>query len=276
MANRRKNKKDPDELASENEFLKLKMMAEFGGNFMGSGDKMPVDLENQFLKQIIQYHKLHNESKIVTIYQYLGEPEYNHVHDLSDKQVKKDLRILLKLLQKHGIKLDVLAKTPARKVYRFVTEEFFKQPINNVKMKGWVSQFIYEDFYPNAEYDIKNAVHHLLSALFDKKGVLYEDFVSEELKDSLGLTTDIGELQRKKESFQEQYNDLILVDYDFIEVSINEKQGSAHLFVDVTFKTQKEKGKRTARHVTSVELTLRRDGLMKNIWMLTQLNNEFF
>lgn len=276
MANRRKKKKDPDELASENEFLKLKMMAEFGGNFVGRGDKIPVELENQFLKQIIQYHKLHNQSETVTIYQYLGEPEYNHVHDLSDKQVKKDLRILLKLLHKHGIKLDVLAKTPAREVYRFITEEFFKQPINNVKMKGWVSQFVYEDFYPNAEYDIKNAVHHLLTALFDKQGMLYEDFVSEDLKDSLGLTTDIEELQHKKESFHERYNDLILVDYDFIEVGINEKQGTAHLLIDVTFKTQKEKGKRTARHVTSVELSLRRDGLMKNIWMLTQLSNEFF
>lgn len=266
---------NPDELASENEFLKLKMMAEFGGNFVG-GDKIPAELENQFLKQIIQYHKLHSDSETVSIYHFIGEPEYNHVHDLSDKQVKKQLRTLLKLLQKHGIKLDVLSQIPEREVYRFITEELFKQPISNVKMKGWVSQFVYEDFHPNAEYDVKNAVHHILIALFDRQGSLYEDFVAEELKDSLGLSSDPEELLRKIQAFHEQYNDIILVNYDYLETDINSNEGTARLLLDVTFKTQKQKGKRTARHVTHVELFLRRDGLMKNIWQLTRLNSEFF
>jgi hypothetical protein len=275
MTKRRKKKKDPNKLSEENEFLKLKMMAEFGGNFVGT-DKIPAELENQFLKQIINFHKLQDKSETTTIYKYIGEPPYNHVHDLSDQQVKRELKKIQKLLLKNGIKLDVLAETPEREIYRFITEELFKQEIADIKMKGWVNQFIYEDFHPNSEYDVKYAAHHILIGLFDSHGSIYEDFIADQFRDSLGLTTDIEELNNKIQALHSKYNDVILADYDFIETNINSEKGTARLLCDVTFKTQKEKGKRTARHVTTVEMFFRRDALVKNIWQLTRLISEYF
>ncbi len=268
-------KKTSPKLAEENELLKLKMMAEFGGNFI-SADQVPAELENKFLKQIINFHRQHGKPEKISIYQYIGQPEYNHVHDLSDKQIKKELKKLQKLLVKHGIGLDVWAPTPDKEIYRFITEELFKIEIDNVKMKGWMSQFVYEDFHPNAEYDIKYAVHHIITGLFDSQGVLYEDFVGEELKDSLGLTMDIEELKEKTMAFRQHYHDVILVDYEFISLKVDNGETTARVVCDVTFKTQKEKGKRTARHVTSLTMYLHCDSLLKSIWKLVCLESEFF
>ena len=98
MAKRKKMKKSESDINDENEFLKLKMMAEFGGNFMGS-ENLPADVENMFLKQIMSFHKRQNDAKLVPIYKYIGEPEYNHVNDLSEKEVTRDLKKIMRLLK---------------------------------------------------------------------------------------------------------------------------------------------------------------------------------
>ncbi|MCW5909306.1 MAG: hypothetical protein KIS94_15675 [Chitinophagales bacterium] len=276
MAKKKPKKKKPaSEVSEENEFLKLKMMAEFGGNFVGD-DNIPPEVENHFLKQIINFHKQHENSATTSIYKYIGEPEYNHVHDLNDKEVKRELKKLLRLLNRHGIMLEVLAPTPDREIYRFVTEELFKQEIGDVKMKGWTSQYVYEDFHPNAEYDLKYAAHHILLGLFDSEASLYDDYIADDLKDSLGLTTDVEELKHKVEAFRGQYHDVIMVNYDFIETNLDTDKGIARIICDVHFKTQKVKGKRTSRHLTTVEMFFRRDALVKSIWQLTRLISEYF
>ena len=91
MAKRKRKKKSTEELGTENELMKLKMMAEFGGNFVGSDD-IPADVENQFLKQIISFHKQHESSGLTTVYKFIGEPEYNHVNDMSDKELAEVMR----------------------------------------------------------------------------------------------------------------------------------------------------------------------------------------
>lgn len=276
MAKKKPKKTKPlSEISEENEFLKLKMMAEFGGNFV-EDENIPPEVENHFLKQIINFHKKHENSDLTTVYKYIGEPEYNHVHDLSNKEIKRELKRLLRLLNRHGIALDVLAPTPDREIYRFITEELFKQEINNVKIKGWTCRYVYEDFHPNAEYDLKYAAHHILLGLFDSEAILLEDYIADDLKDSIGLSTDVEELKHKVETFHGQFHDVIMVNYDIMETDIDVDKGTARIVCDVHFKTQKAKGKRTARHFTIVEMFFRRDALVKSIWQLTRLVSEYF
>ncbi|MBK8657701.1 MAG: hypothetical protein IPN22_02175 [Bacteroidetes bacterium] len=90
MAKRKRKKKSPEDIASENQFLKMKMMAQFGGDFVGNETVSP-EVENQFLKQIMSFQKQHGQAKSISVYKYIGEPEYNHVNDLSDRQVKAQL-----------------------------------------------------------------------------------------------------------------------------------------------------------------------------------------
>ena len=48
---------DPEEnLRMQNDFLKMKMMAESGAFFGGEGG-LPADIENQFLKNIMEFEK---------------------------------------------------------------------------------------------------------------------------------------------------------------------------------------------------------------------------
>ena len=181
----------------------------------------------------MQFHQKHDQSKMTTVYKVLGEPEYNHVHDLNDKEVSKELKRLMKLMDKKGIGLSVLADTPAREVYRFVTEELFKHEIEDVKLKGWMTQFIYEEFHPNAEYDIRTAVTYIIQYLFNKDNHMFEEYFSEEMKDSLGLTMDVEELAEKVSGFWSRFNGLKLERMELPKIEVDKDAGTAHVFANV-------------------------------------------
>lgn len=270
MAKRKKKKKTAEELGTENELMKLKMMAEFGGNFVGSED-IPPDVENQFLKQIMSFHKRHESGGMTTVYTYIGEPEYNHVNDMSDKEVDKELKRLLKLMDKKGVALSFLAETPKRELYRFITEELFKQELENVKIKGWVNQFVYEEFHPNPKYEIQNTAYYCLQAIFNKGQVLYEDHFSEDLKDKLGLSTDLEELKDKIENFWSQFNNVVLEQYDVQKIDIDESSGTATAVYNVQYKTQLAKGKRFKKETIVVEFRLERSKVMETWWEIKQV-----
>lgn len=272
VAKRRRSKKNSDELNSENEFLKLKMMAEFGGNFMGS-DNLPPEIENQFLKQVMQFHKQQHGSENVSVHEYIGSPGYQPTTALDDKTLKKELGRLRRIMTKQRVVLEVLAPTPDREIYRFITEELFKHQMENIKVKGWVNHFIYEEFHPNTEYDVKQTVHQLLFSLYTKGAGFFQELFSENMKDHLGLSTDAQELQERVEEFHSRYNDVALVTYEFIECTIEED--TAYVQCDVTYKTQKEKGRRSKREVTTVEVYLNRKAGTPLLWEINRVEATY-
>lgn len=267
---KRKRKKSADELGTENELLKLKMMAEFGGDFMG-GEDLPPDVENQFLKQVMSFHKKHDTSKVTTIYHFIGEPEFNHVNDLSDKEVVKELKRLMKLMNKNGVSLSVLAETPKREVYRFITEELFKHEIEDVRVRGWVNQFVYEEFHPNPEYDVRTSVFYCLQSIFNRGHVFVDDHYSEDMKDSIGLSMEVEEFREKIEGFWSRYNNVKLDQYDLVKVEIDKDAGVANVVCNVSYKTQSEKGRKYKTEDTVVELNLMRSKYLDSWWEINQV-----
>ncbi|HRG87844.1 MAG TPA: hypothetical protein PLW44_02420 [Chitinophagales bacterium] len=275
MANRKRKKKSTEELGTENELLKLKMMAEFGGDFMGSED-LPPEIENQFLKQVINFHKKHDSSEVISVYKFIGEPEYNHVNDLSDKEVDKELKRLTRIMSKNGVALSVLAETPKREVYRFITEELFKHEIENIRMRGWVSQFIYEEFHPNAEYDVRSTISTFIQSVFSKGSMFFDEHFSEEMKDNIGLSMEPDELREKITGFWEQHFNIRLTDYNYLQLQVDKENGTAQAVCTVNYQVQPEKGKRFKKANCQIEVNLTRSNMMDSWWEITQVVTDLF
>lgn len=274
MAKRKKTKKTTDELHSENEFLKMKMMAEFGGNFVGTADNIPPDIENMFLKQVINFHKQHAHAESTTIYKFIGEPEYNSVNDLGDKELKKELKRLIALMKKNGIVLNVLAPTDDRELYRFVTEELFKHEIEGVKMKGWTTEFTYEDFHPNAEYDVRSTIHDALFSIFDKDTPFFEQNFSEEMKDTLGLSTDVEEFREKTENYKASHLLLCPVKYHIAQMEIDNESGKAEATAELLLKIKHDGDKRAKRIKVTVEFYLEQSKSTPSWWLVNRVVSD--
>jgi hypothetical protein len=270
MAKRKRKKKSLDELGTENELMKLKMMAEFGGNFVGS-DNITPDIENHFLKQVMAFHKMHENSAVTTVYKFIGEPEYNLVTDMNDKEISKELKRLNTIMSKNGVVLNVLAETPKREIYRFITEELFKHEIEEVKMKGWMNYFTYEEFHPNAEYDVKSAALDCIKFIFEKGTAFFEEHYSEDMKDGIGLSLDVEEYHQKVENFRQAFSNIKFVQCDFLKIEVLKEAGTANVVCKVSFKTQKEKGRKFKPESTTVELNLERSKYSDSWWEIKQV-----
>ena len=265
----KRKKKSNNDLNTENEFLKLKMMAEFGGEFMGS-DQLPPAVENVFLKQINKFQSLHQKAEMVKIFEFIGSPAYNHVHDLSDKEILRDLKKIQKILQKKGIIVESFSGISPREMYRFIIEEIFKQDIQNIKMPNWLMHMVYEEFHPSDEFDIKNQCGYALALLFDTHFSATDFIFAEEMKSDIGLSIDREEIIQKIDTFKVGYNQLEFVGAEFKQIDMTEDKSSAHVQALVDFRTQTQKGRRFKSEQEEIQFTLIKDP-DTGMWVVEQI-----
>jgi hypothetical protein len=143
---------EEEKLRITNELLKLKMQAELGAQFHLESD-MPAELENMFLKNILVFHKSAENRKTINIAEKLAYPKYESADNLNNHEIKAALVELEALMSTHHIEVDYLRDYNDRTKYIFLTEELFNEEIDD--MEEIKRHFIYEEFHPDHEADIK-------------------------------------------------------------------------------------------------------------------------
>ncbi|TKB99317.1 hypothetical protein [Pedobacter cryotolerans] len=158
----------PEEnLHIENELLKLKMQAELGALFHSEND-LPPAMENMFLKNILAFHQSAENQKTIKIFDKISNPKIKKAVDLTDEQITEELAALNLLLENNNIEVSYLYEYDNRKKYVFLTEELFDVEIDDVTIEGMKNHFIYEEFHPNHEADIKKQAEVFINAWFNQ------------------------------------------------------------------------------------------------------------
>lgn len=261
-----RKKKTEEDVQNENEFLKMSLMAEFGGEFM-DGSELPAEVENRFLKEIQKFHRLQSKAPVAKIYDLLGRPEYDHANDLSDTAIKKQIHILQDALAKKQIIVVTLSKVNDREFYRFIIEEVFKIEAMVFQSSNFTMNIIYEDYYPSEEASAKISCLGACNVIFNYGMSAFPYMFSEEMKNNLGLSIDIEDLVEAIEKFQAQFNQMELLDSGVMNINIHENIAKATVWVE--YKTQTEKGKRFKKQNTTVDLRLEK--MSDNQWLVTQV-----
>jgi hypothetical protein len=185
----------PDEqLREENEFLKMKLLAETGAEF-GQLDSIDPAIENLFLNNVIEFERQHAQAETTTVYELLGKPEFIKSEQLSDEQVVTELERIDSILNEHNIVVDYLAEYPERLKYSFVTEELFLHE-SNMFMSGMTYHYIYEEFHPNHPLDITNRAKAFIESWFKQQFTEYNTELSNQ------WFTDQGKIHTKEEVLQ--------------------------------------------------------------------------
>jgi hypothetical protein len=159
---------DPEEnLRMQNDFLKMKMMAESGAFFGGEGG-LPPEIENQFLKNVMEFEKANAESKSETIFQILGKPNFEDEKNLNEEKFKIQFSRLQKLLKKHSINIEFERERDNRFKYNFITKELFEHQTPFMPAKGMTTYFSYEEFHPDHELQISGMTKRFLNDFFER------------------------------------------------------------------------------------------------------------
>ena len=173
------------DLRKENDLLKMKLTAEFG--MQHSESKMDEELENEWLNYIYSFEKSYAESKRVKIYDFIGKPEFKKFDELAENEVESELERLYELLQKNNIILDCICDYKDDVIYKFITEELFQEETDDIRIDGLNHCYLYEEFHPNHEYDLKNNTEELFTKIYD--GKWNEEFDNYSLYDELILNS---------------------------------------------------------------------------------------
>lgn len=164
---------DPTEnMKIENEFLKLKMKAQYGdGFFMHEGDSaLPPEVENQFLKQMMHFEDNYRKAEYITLYEKIGSPDFKKVDTLSANEIAEAIITFIKIMEEYSILLDINdGPYPDEVIYKFITEELFEQEIEKDNIFGGQCHFIYEEFYPNDRKEIEENTHEFLQHWITKE-----------------------------------------------------------------------------------------------------------
>jgi hypothetical protein len=184
-----------EDLHMENQLMKLQIEDFIGGEIISSNNQhIPAEIENLFLKNIIEFEKKSKEIKTKSIKEIIGNYAFKSADTLTEKQLKGELKKIELLLNKKFIQLDFLDKYSDLVKYKFISEEFINHETQVLEIPGMILHFIYEEFHPNADYDIRNRITHFIINLFNP------DFE----KDSFKYTTkEVFDLNNEKISLDE-------------------------------------------------------------------------
>lgn len=154
-------------LRIENEILAMKIRAEYGGTFH-AGSGLPPEIENRFLKNVLEFEQRISTAKPVKVYDSIGKPDYIKADALRPEQAEQELARIEKLLAAHGIAVDFIRPRDALFRYRFITEEFFQMETWDVHLPGLMKCYVYEEFHPDHEITLRNHTATIVSAWLNR------------------------------------------------------------------------------------------------------------
>jgi len=235
---KKKNPLTPKEkLQQENNLLKAKLIAEHNAKFL-ENEKTPLNpqMENQWLNYMYNFEELHKNAKQVTVYEFIGNPDFKASDELDDVSITKGLDRLLAKMNEKGVNLDCICEYDDRTIYEFVTEELFEHEIDDVQIEGMMNCFIYEEFHPNHDYDLRRYTEEFFDALlrsnWDKfnEGILCHEIFTIE-----GNEIKTEDFTRQIELFQEAWKKFKVKEQKIDNVSFDIDEGKASVNVRLSY-----------------------------------------
>jgi len=156
-----------------NESKKRELEEKYGMDFSKGESKAPPEIEEQWLNYIDQFEQQFEHAKAITVREFIGNPSVMPLSEIPPEKLDEELERLVELMLEHEVILDFLAPTPLEEKYRFITEEFLDEEISDMRIRGMHHRYIYEEFHPNDEMDVRDATDHVLSFFLDKDPDMY-------------------------------------------------------------------------------------------------------
>ena len=162
----------------ENEIKKIILSLEHGENFIKPIEMdLPPEIEGQWLDYIQQFEEEFSKRKKILIYDLIGRPQYQEVTSIPETEIGHELEKLISLLKGKDVTIDTICPVDDRELYRFITEELFKEETDDIRIEGLTTFFIYEEFHPNHEHDVKNRCTEFVTHVLNKEREWMPDYL---------------------------------------------------------------------------------------------------
>lgn len=230
------NENNFEDIRLENEIKKIKLSLEYGmdlSNQLNDPD-LPPEVEGQFLDYIQQFEAQFAQQKTILVYDLAGKPEWKRADEIPDSEINSELDRIITILHEHSISIETICDVEERELYRFITEELFLQETNDIQIEGMTHGFIYEEFHPNHDYDIKNRCKEFIDFVLSNKEELPDCWALGADMQTGGKTFSKEEFRHALSFFRDSFSSFSIREFDNDCVGINElkDRGTASYNID--------------------------------------------
>jgi hypothetical protein len=169
-----------ENLRMQNDFLKMKMMAESGAFFGGEGG-LPPEIENLFLKNVMEFEKMNADSKPIKIFDFLNKPVFEDEKDLDEEKFKIEFKRLEALLEENSINISFTRERDDRFKYDFITKEIIEHETTFIPVNGMTTYLSYEEFHPDHEAEITEITNQFLQDFFERTLNVDTDYINDQI-----------------------------------------------------------------------------------------------
>ncbi|MEN8122189.1 MAG: hypothetical protein ABFS35_17720 [Bacteroidota bacterium] len=224
----------------DNELKKKEIEKKYGAHFSKNSNISP-ELEKEWLNYIEEFEQQFNNCESISVWQHIGKPSFKKVNELGTNEITIELQKLYDIMNKNNIHLDTLCEVDDIELYRFITEELFVYEIDNVRIEGMSSIFTYEEFHPNAKYDIQQAYDYFFRMTMAKMeniggdgyDLLYID--TKNYQNSKKEKLDEKFVIKKINNFLDSFDYFEIISNEIDEIVINKDKTDARLTCNIHF-----------------------------------------
>ena len=132
----------------------LEQGAQFG-TVEGDAAALTPDIENQFLRNIMEFEKQIAEHKTIKVFDKIGRPaQFKPAREIPIAQIDAAWNELDSFLKSHKIELSVCSPNVSNaELYRFTVEELFEYGMDDLDIPGMKHCFTYDEFHPDNEFE---------------------------------------------------------------------------------------------------------------------------
>lgn len=226
----------------DNELKKKDLSEKYGAFFSKSNDELPIEIESAWLNSVEEFEKQYENAARTTVWEYIGKPEYQKITELNESEISSKLNGLYDLLNKNNIALDTICEVEEKELYRFITEELFEHEMDDMRIPGMTCCFTYEEFHPNAKYDIESTIDYFFRMSMGKMkniggegyDLLYID--DENYRDAVGNTIDGEKVNKSINNFLDSFDSFNIDTYEVKSLVVNESENDALVEFEICYR----------------------------------------
>jgi hypothetical protein len=149
-----------------NEQKKRDLEDRYGARFSGTPNSLPPEAEAEWLDYISEFERQYAENGQITVREFVGNPDVRPLTAIPPDELPASTNMLMELLFANNIEVHFDREVSDAEVYRFVTEELFREKMDNIRIEQMMHTFVYDEFHPDEVSNARRDAEKFLNALF--------------------------------------------------------------------------------------------------------------
>ena len=226
--------------------------------FEGHSEDLSPQAESEWLDYITEFERQFENAMEISVRERIGNPVIRPLSEIPDNELDFELDQLLEMLHANNIVVDFINEVDDREAYRFITEELLEETMDDIRIPGMYSHFIYEEFHPNDEADVKQSAEEFLHAFFEHDDEeLTLTLGNDVLKDARGRAISLKEFKAMIDEFHAKYIAIMAFSVQAGQATINGDY--AQVNVDTVWQGLKNDGETIIRKTGDSKIYLKRN-----------------